>query len=799
MLARVVALALVAGQASALTLNPLRLFKRGASEHDLSEKLGLEDHAAVSCAIQNFMLSLADDGVGSKWMTGALGAAPEDDVMACVGAPDGEKLMGAIWFGYPAKDLADDAKSPPRKKGLDGVLTNGARSPPRSRARRSRRRRPARARRVGVAAAYLVVELRFHAALGWHRDVLCAWTLVAERCPRAAGRRRACSRAHSYGGSGYRRWRAGGGPDAAALRAVFEGAATGGNVVAPRLADIGRGLPDAALVALDGASRAGLEILGVGFLIAGRRSPGVRGGFRAAAAAFHFAVGLATAIDFLENRVVLLAGFVGDDARAPVAAPSCSTLAARLYALALFLPVAAGCEHFPLTHNGLFPYSGSQMAALGGPEEHEYRSEEWGADASLSSFAELYGRVSELKSREIAADRLSAYNWRAGAMGEMAVVELEDTRVCMARLHGNTVAFGTAAGVVVLVDLDEGLVLDGFDAHEGEVTALEWTGEKLVSGGADGSVVVSSPDVDGGGENALFELTLEDFALRPTDPDGDAALARTRLLHGIFPEAPSDAIIVDRGGDRGGDDDLLGAVLTHGESLEDELLAGDKSDGEPDVVLKGHGARVTGVKALGDDAILSASLDRRLLLWDVADGRHRVVAECRSPICCLAVADGVAVVGLLDGAVVAYDIDTGRVNFELAGAHEGAVRSLHFEAEAEDVPRPTAAASSPEASGAAPRRRAGAVSAVYRERRCGKHALEGHGGAIVALQADDAKLVSASIDGTVRCWDLKSGDQLFKLDGHSRHINSLHFQGDLLVADGTQGTVIVHDFSGREV
>ena len=97
----------------------------GASEHDLSEKLGLEDHAAVSCAIQNFMLSLADDGVGSKWMTGALGAAPED-VMACVGAPDGEKLMGAIWFGYPAKDLADDAKSPPRKKGLDGVLTKCA-------------------------------------------------------------------------------------------------------------------------------------------------------------------------------------------------------------------------------------------------------------------------------------------------------------------------------------------------------------------------------------------------------------------------------------------------------------------------------------------------------------------------------------------------------------------------------------------------------------------------------------------------------------------------------------------------
>ena len=94
----------------------------GASEHDLSEKLGLEDHAAVSCAIQNFMLSLAGEGIGSKWMTGALGAAPED-VLAAVDAGADERLIGAIWYGYPVKELANDAKAPPRKKGLEGVLT----------------------------------------------------------------------------------------------------------------------------------------------------------------------------------------------------------------------------------------------------------------------------------------------------------------------------------------------------------------------------------------------------------------------------------------------------------------------------------------------------------------------------------------------------------------------------------------------------------------------------------------------------------------------------------------------------
>ena len=58
-------------------------------------------------------------------MTGALGAAPED-VLAAVGAGEGERLMGAIWYGYPAKELANDAKAPPRKKGIEGVLTKCA-------------------------------------------------------------------------------------------------------------------------------------------------------------------------------------------------------------------------------------------------------------------------------------------------------------------------------------------------------------------------------------------------------------------------------------------------------------------------------------------------------------------------------------------------------------------------------------------------------------------------------------------------------------------------------------------------
>lgn len=90
----------------------------------ISAKLALEDHATVACAVQNFMQSLAEDGVGTKWMTGALGIAPED-IMKTIGAPDDEKMMGVIWYGVPAKSI-DELPVPKRKLSVDNVLTKVA-------------------------------------------------------------------------------------------------------------------------------------------------------------------------------------------------------------------------------------------------------------------------------------------------------------------------------------------------------------------------------------------------------------------------------------------------------------------------------------------------------------------------------------------------------------------------------------------------------------------------------------------------------------------------------------------------
>ena len=67
------------------------------SNHDPKRKL--EDYAACACAIQNLLLSLAGDGVGSKWSTGAITtSACTYDIVGI--DPLEEEIIGFIWVGY---------------------------------------------------------------------------------------------------------------------------------------------------------------------------------------------------------------------------------------------------------------------------------------------------------------------------------------------------------------------------------------------------------------------------------------------------------------------------------------------------------------------------------------------------------------------------------------------------------------------------------------------------------------------------------------------------------------------------
>jgi nitroreductase len=69
------------------------------SEDDI---LYREDYAACCCVIQNLMLYLWSNGVGTKWSTGAV---TQDDRCYDITWIDrkSENIIGLIWYGYPAE------------------------------------------------------------------------------------------------------------------------------------------------------------------------------------------------------------------------------------------------------------------------------------------------------------------------------------------------------------------------------------------------------------------------------------------------------------------------------------------------------------------------------------------------------------------------------------------------------------------------------------------------------------------------------------------------------------------------
>lgn len=58
--------------------------------------------------------------------------------------------------------------------------------------------------------------------------------------------------------------------------------------------------------------------------------------------------------------------------------------------------------------------------------------------------------------------------------------------------------------------------------------------------------------------------------------------------------------------------------------------------------------------------------------------------------------------------------------------------------------------------------------------------LEGHSASVygVALSADGRRAVSASLDRTLKVWDLERGRELFALEGHSAPVNAVSVSAD---------------------
>jgi nitroreductase len=82
----------------------------------------LEDFQSTSCAVQNLMLSMWSEGVGSKWTSGPVQRTKEFANICGVDL-EKEKVAGVIWYGFPQGGLKN-ADPKRRKKGVDDVLSS---------------------------------------------------------------------------------------------------------------------------------------------------------------------------------------------------------------------------------------------------------------------------------------------------------------------------------------------------------------------------------------------------------------------------------------------------------------------------------------------------------------------------------------------------------------------------------------------------------------------------------------------------------------------------------------------------
>lgn len=87
------------------------------SDRGLQER---EDYAATCCAVQNFMLSLWVEGVGTKWTTGPI-TRTEKFAHLCGIDQTKEEVVGCIWYGIPSNK--EMISAPKRRKTVEEVTS----------------------------------------------------------------------------------------------------------------------------------------------------------------------------------------------------------------------------------------------------------------------------------------------------------------------------------------------------------------------------------------------------------------------------------------------------------------------------------------------------------------------------------------------------------------------------------------------------------------------------------------------------------------------------------------------------
>ncbi|HEX8720115.1 MAG TPA: caspase family protein [Pyrinomonadaceae bacterium] len=207
----------------------------------------------------------------------------------------------------------------------------------------------------------------------------------------------------------------------------------------------------------------------------------------------------------------------------------------------------------------------------------------------------------------------------------------------------------------------------------------------------------------------------------------------------------------------------------------------------PEVAIQtGHSGVVLAV-ALSPDGLTLAtgSLDRTVILWEVARGRQlRVLSGHTSFVNAVAFGGEKLASASDDGTIKLWDVATGREVATLVG-HTKGVRTVAFNNDGSVLA----------SGGEDDKIKLWSVGAGTELRT-----LAGHSGNVnaVAFSRDGRILASGGEDRAIKLWDAATGRQVGALRGHGRAVNAVAFSPDgrLLASGGADNTARLWDASG---
>ncbi|CAM9239725.1 unnamed protein product [Ascophyllum nodosum] len=337
--------------------------------------------------------------------------------------------------------------------------------------------------------------------------------------------------------------------------------------------------------------------------------------------------------------------------------------------------------------------SGSERAGEGEGDGEKITEEEMSG---------LYSRISAMREREVEIDRVCAYNWRRGTCSHDLLFQAADPIQHLA-WTGDELAFGTSGGGNWIIDRSTGFVRNVFEGHSGDVTALCFDGELLVTGGSDSTVRVQRNARDnledeqlgeclyvleGHKEHVTGVARLDGRRLASCSSDGTLRvwdLNTGKTLHDIDLTSPANCLGAAEGYLVTGlmDGSVVAWQAKNVLSAPTEILS-----------IGAHEGGVTALSFPRQDVLLTGGGDGRVKFWDLDNGgapagnRYDVGGDSiihafkghAGPVRAVQGDDHRLVSAGAEGTVSVWDLRSGQELFQIYG-HYGGIRSLQFDRE----------------------------------------------------------------------------------------------------------------------